>query len=76
MQRDALETLSDRPVEVVANLHLDSYYGDEDDTEALYFSQAKQGITAFHAYTTLYDQMRIKRYALAVRQLADGGDYQ
>jgi len=30
LQRDALETLLDRPVEVVADLHLDPYYGDED----------------------------------------------
>jgi len=36
LQRDALETLPDRPVEVVADLHLDPYYGDEDETEALY----------------------------------------
>jgi len=47
------ETLPDRPVEVVADLHLDPYYGDEDETEALYSSQAKRGTTAFHAYATL-----------------------
>ncbi len=42
LQRDVLETLPDRPVEVVADLHLDPYYGDEDETESLYFSQAKR----------------------------------
>jgi len=50
LQRDVLETLPDRPVEVVADLHLDPYYGDEDETESLYFSEAKRGTTAFHAY--------------------------
>ena len=72
LQRDALETLPDRPVEVVADLHLDPYYGDEDETEALYFSQAKRGTTAFHAYVTLYARIRNKRYTLAVRQLVAG----
>jgi hypothetical protein len=50
LQRDALATLPDRPVEVVADLHLDPYYGDEDETEALYSSKAKWGTTTFHAY--------------------------
>ncbi|WP_114579693.1 ISH3 family transposase [Saliphagus sp. LR7] len=72
LQRDTLETLPDRPVEVVADLHLDPYYGDEDETEALYFSQAKRGTTAFHAYVTLYARVRNKRYTLAVRQLVAG----
>jgi hypothetical protein len=67
LQRDALETLPDRPVEVVADLRLDLYYGDEDETEALYSSQAKRGTTAFHA-VTLYVRVRNKRYTLAVRQ--------
>jgi len=67
-----LETLPDRPVEVVADLHLDPYYGDEDETEALYSSQAKRGTTAFHAYATLYARVRNKRYTLAVRQLVAG----
>jgi len=66
------ETLPDRPVEVVADLHLDPYYGDEDETEALYSSQAKRGTTAFHAYATLYARVRNKRYTLAVRQLVAG----
>ncbi len=65
LQRDALETLPDRPVEVCADLHLDPYYGDEDETEALYFSQAKRGTTTFHAYATLYARVRNKRYTLA-----------
>jgi hypothetical protein len=72
LQRDVLETLPDRPVEVVADLHLDPYYGDEDETESLYFSQAKRGTTAFHAYATLYARVRNKRYTLAVRQLVAG----
>jgi hypothetical protein len=72
LQRDVLETLPDRPVEVVADLHLDPYYGDEDETEALYFSEAKRGTTAFHAYVTLYARVRNKRYTLAVRQLVAG----
>jgi len=59
-------------VEVVADLHLDPYYGDEDETEALYSSQAKRGTTAFHAYATLYARVRNKRYTLAVRQLVAG----
>lgn len=71
-QRDVLEMLPDRPVEVVADLHLDPYYGDEDETENLYFSQAKRGTTAFHAYATLYMRVRNKRYTLAVRQLGAG----
>lgn len=64
LQRDVLETLPDRPVEVAADL--DPYYGDEDETEGLYFSQAKAGTTAFHAYATLYARVRNKRYTLAV----------
>ena len=70
MQPDALATLPDRPVEVVADLHLDPYYGDEDETEALYFSEAKRGTTAFHAYATLYARVRNKRYTLAHASLA------
>ena len=72
LQRDTLETLPDRPVEVVADLHLDPYYGDEDETEGLYFSEAKAGTTAFHAYATLYARVRNKRYTLAVRRLEAG----
>jgi len=72
LQRDVLETLPDRPVEVVADLHLDPYYGEEDETDALYFSQAKRVTTAFHAYATLYARVRNKRYTLAVRQLEAG----
>ena len=69
IQRDVLETLPDRPVEVFADLHHDPYYGDEDETEELYFSQAKRDTTAFHAYVTLYARVRNKQYTLAVRQL-------
>jgi hypothetical protein len=72
LQRDALETLPDRPVEVGNDLHLDPYDGDEDNTEALYSSQAKRGTTTFHAYATLHARVRNKRYTLAVRQLVAG----
>jgi len=72
LQRDTIETLPDRPVEVVADLHLDPYYGDEDETEALYSSLAKRGTTTFHAYATLYARVRNKRYTLAVRQMVAG----
>ena len=69
LQRDTLETLPDRPVEVCTDLHLDPYYGDEEETEALYSSKAKRGTTSFHAYATLYVRVRNKRYTLAVRPL-------
>jgi hypothetical protein len=59
-------------VEVCVDLHLDPYYGDEEETEVLYSSQAKRGTTTFHAYTTLYARVRNKRYTLAVRQLVAG----
>jgi len=48
------------------------YYGDEDDTDGLYHSQAKRGTTAFHAYATLYARVKNKHYTLAVRRLTDG----
>ena len=72
LQRDTLETLPDRPVEVCTDLHLDPYYGEEEETEALYSSKAKRGTTSFHAYATLYVRVRNKRYTLAVRQLTAG----
>ena len=72
LQRDTLESLPDRPVEVCTDLHLDPYYGDEEETAALYSSQAKRGTTTFHAYATLYVRVRNKRYTLAVRQLVAG----
>ncbi len=59
-------------MEVVADFHLDPYYGDEDETEALYSSLAKRETTSFHAYATLYARVRNKRYTLAVRQLVSG----
>ena len=66
-----LELLPEQ-VEVVAGLHLRPYYGDEDETDGLYHSEAKDGATAFHAYATLYARARNKRYTLAVRRLQDG----
>jgi hypothetical protein len=59
-------------VEVVVDLHLRPYYGDEDDTAGLYHSEVKRGTTAFHAYATLYGRLRNKPYTLAVRRLEDG----
>ncbi|MDW7539584.1 ISH3 family transposase, partial [Haloferax volcanii] len=49
LQKDVLDVLPQQ-VEVCADLHLRPYYGDEDDTDGLYHSQAKRGTTAFHAY--------------------------
>ena len=71
LQKGILETLPQQ-VEVVADLHLRPYYGDEDETDGLYYSQAKAGTTAFHAYATLYARVNNKRYTLAVRRLVDG----
>jgi IS4 transposase len=68
------ERRSRRPsqqVEVCADLHLRPYYGDEDDTDGLYHSQAKRGTTAFHAYATLYARVK-NNVTLAVRRLEDG----
>ncbi|SEL80620.1 hypothetical protein SAMN04488691_10899 [Haloferax larsenii] len=71
LQKDVLDVLPQQ-VEVCADLHLRPYYGDEDDTDGLYHSQAKRGTTAFHAYATLYARVKNKRYTLAVRRLEDG----
>ncbi|WP_254532715.1 ISH3 family transposase [Natrinema gelatinilyticum] len=71
LQQDVLETLPQQ-VEVVTDLHLRPYYGDEDETNGLYYSEAKAGTTAFHAYATLYARVNNKRYTLAVRRLTDG----
>ena len=40
LQQDVLEALPSQ-VEVVADLHLRPYYGDEDETDGLYYSEAK-----------------------------------
>jgi hypothetical protein len=73
IQQDILELLPDRPVEVVADLHLRPYYGEEyESKEELYNSLAKAGTTTFHGYATLYARVRNKRYTLAVRRLTDG----
>jgi len=71
LQEHTLDVLPDQ-VELVVDLHLRPYYGDEDETEDLYYSEAKDGTTAFHAYATLYARVRHKRYTLAVRRLTDG----
>ncbi|GCF15893.1 hypothetical protein Harman_38280 [Haloarcula mannanilytica] len=59
LQKDVLEVLS-KQVEVVADLHLRPYYGEEDETAGLYHSEAKRGTTAFHAYRTLYARVKNK----------------
>ena len=71
LRQDVVELLPEQ-VEVCADLHLRPYYGDEDNTDALYHSEAKRGTTSFHAYATLYARVRNKRYTLAVRRLTDG----
>ena len=54
IQQDILKLLPDRPVEVVCDLHLWPYYGEEfDSVEELYKSLAKSGTTTFHGYATL-----------------------
>jgi hypothetical protein len=71
LQEYTLDVLPEQ-VEIVVDLHLRPYYGNEDDTDGLYYSEAKRGTTAFHAYATLYARVRNKRYTLAVRRLTDG----
>lgn len=70
-QLEIEEVLAD-DVEVVVDFHLRPYYGDEDETDGLYHSEAKAGTTTFHAYATLYARVRNKRYTLAVRRVTDG----
>ena len=66
IQQDILEPLPDRPVEIVADLHLHPYYGEENESkEEPYSSLAKAGMTTYHGYATLCARVRNKR-ALAV----------
>ncbi|GCF16023.1 hypothetical protein Harman_39580 [Haloarcula mannanilytica] len=58
-------------MEIVVELHLRPYYGDKEETDGLYYNEAKDGTTAFHAYATLYAWVRNKRYTLTVRRLTD-----
>jgi len=71
LQEYTLDVLPEQ-VEIVVDLHLRPYYGDTEDTDGLYYGEAKRGTTAFHAYATLYARVRNKRYTLAVRRLTDG----
>jgi len=71
LQEYTLDMLPEQ-VEIVVDLHLRPYYGDEDETDGLYSNEAKAGTTAFHAYATLYARVKNKRYTLAVRRLTDG----
>ncbi|NGM71378.1 ISH3 family transposase [Natronolimnobius sp. AArcel1] len=70
--RKDLDQLLSEQVEVCVDLHLRPYYGDEDETDGIYHSQAKRGTTAFHAYAILYARVTNKRFTLAVRRLEDG----
>jgi len=72
LQRDTLETLPDRPMEVCTDLQLNPYYREEEETEALYSLKTKRSATSFHAYATLCVRIQNKRYTLAVRQLTAG----
>ena len=73
IQQDILKSLPDQPVEVVCDLHLRPYYGEEfDSAEELYKSLVKSGTTTFHGYATLYARVRDKRYTLVVRRLTCG----
>ena len=67
LRRDVFELLSEQVV--CADLHLRPYYGDKDNTDALYHSEAKCETTSFHAYATLYARVKNKRYTLAGRRL-------
>jgi hypothetical protein len=71
LRQYTLEMLPEQ-VEIVVDFHLRPYYGDEDETEDLYYSEAKRGTTAFHAYATLYARVKNKRYTLAVRRVTHG----
>ena len=71
LQEYTLDVLPEQ-VEIVVDLYLRPYYGDEDETDGLYYNEAKDGTTAFHAYATLYARVPNKRYTLAVRRLTDG----
>ncbi len=71
LREHTLEMLPDQ-VEIHDDFHLRPYYGDEDETDGLYYSEAKRGTTAFHVYATLYARVKNKRYNLAVRRLTDG----
>ena len=66
-----LELLPEQ-VEIVVDFHLRPYYGDEHETDGLYYNEPKRGTTAFHAYATLYARVRNKRYTLAVRRVTHG----
>ena len=61
-----------KQVEIVVDLHLRPYYGDQEETDGLYYNEAKDGTTAFHAYATLYARVKNKRYTLAVRRVTNG----
>jgi len=71
LRRDIVELLPEQ-VEICADHHLRPDYGDEDDTDGLYHSEARRGTTAFHAYATLYAGVKNKWHTLAVRRLENG----
>ena len=71
LEKYTLEMLSEQ-VEIIVDFHLRPYYGDPDETDSLYYSEAKRGPTAFHAYATLCAHVKNKRYTLAVRRVIHG----
>jgi hypothetical protein len=71
LEKYTLEMLPEQ-VEIVVDFHLRPYYGDPDETDSLYYSEAKRGTTAFHAYATLYAHVKNKRCTLAVRRVTHG----
>ena len=58
--------------DIVVCFQLWPFYGDEDETDGLSHSEAKDGTTAFHAFVTLYARVCNKRYTLALRRVTDG----
>lgn len=59
-------------MEIVVVLHMRSYYGDGEETDILYYTEAEDGITESRGYATLYACDRDKCYTLAVHRLIDG----
>lgn len=53
LQNGVLDVLPEQ-VKVSNDLHLRPYYGDKDETDRLYRSEAERGTTALHAYADKY----------------------
>ncbi len=63
LQRDVLETLPDRPVEIVADLHFDPYYGDEDSVSHLceISEESPHSNTVLHHLRTKFELAELER---------------